>query len=370
MKVQERINKKTIPSPRVHRGDTLTDGLGIVVASAIATLGLVAGGLWLYQTRESPPEKSLPPTQTQVRNSTSGVNYSEEQTDSSTQVALGGKAQIKILSAYRIEGKPDEVTVEIRISRVAENNVEPSDIIDPGATVARNPNTSETYPAVNPFTQASNPISISEIRPEQSVNAYVALQVPAGVKKIDIFIPHTVPFRNRAIANSNPTATSVNFRSQTPPKAEIVPVPIPNNSVSLPLPPVPLNSPTPKPGKFIRPAYGNKAQVELLSVRRIGNPKTGKQDIVNVQMRIRRLTNEAGLIDKINVSLITARDPKTSQVYKSFDAKQSTGDVLLGDIMPGASADAYVWLRVPESVNTLNLYIPKTQAFEKVPISK
>ncbi|MEP0871706.1 hypothetical protein NDA01_17985 [Trichocoleus desertorum AS-A10] len=34
-----------------------------------------------------------------------------------------------------------------------------------------------------------------------------------------------------------------------------------------------------------------------------------------------------------------------------------------------ASADAYVWLRIPEGVNAIDIFIPETAAFKDVPIA-
>ncbi|MDF0554862.1 hypothetical protein [Kamptonema sp. UHCC 0994] len=345
----------------------MSTNLGILVASVLTTLGLAGGGFLIYQKLESKQAKDLSYYQSQVKNSNVNTQSNQSpavqnQADSSVQPAFGGKATIKILSVYRLQGKPDEVTVEMRIGRIAENNVEASDIIDPGAIEARNPNTSETYTAVDPFQGASNPISLLEMRPEERVNAYVALKVPSGMNAIDIFIPNAMPFRNIPIAASNSTASSVPSATPKPTESKIVAVPSKKVKFAT-------NSQVIKPGKFVNLAYGNKAQVELLSVKRIQDPQTGKPDVVNVQMRIRRLTEDRGFVESLSVSSTTARDRKTSQVYKSLGGEQSTGNVFLGEIATGASADAYVWLRVPEGVNAIDIYVPQTKAFQNVAIA-
>lgn len=33
------------------------------------------------------------------------------------------------------------------------------------------------------------------------------------------------------------------------------------------------------------------------------------------------------------------------------------------------SIDAYVWLSIPEYINSINIYLPNTQAFTNVPIA-
>ncbi|WP_017317795.1 hypothetical protein [Mastigocladopsis repens] len=125
-----------------------------------------------------------------------------------------------------------------------------------------------------------------------------------------------------------------------------------------------------KPGQFVQPAFGKKVQVELLSVKRIKDPETANRDVVNVQMRIRRLASDGvGGSDIISVGSTTARNPDTSETYKTVNLQRSTGSVGLSSLRPNASADAYVWLRIPEGVNSLDVFVPDTAAFNNVPIS-
>ncbi len=124
------------------------------------------------------------------------------------------------------------------------------------------------------------------------------------------------------------------------------------------------------PGQFVQPAFGKKAEVELLSAKRIKDPETGNRDVVNVQMRIRRLATD-GVVgsDIISVASITARNPETSVTYKGVALNRSTGSVSLFQVRPQASADAYIWLRVPDGINNLDIFVPDTAAFKNVPIS-
>jgi len=125
-----------------------------------------------------------------------------------------------------------------------------------------------------------------------------------------------------------------------------------------------------QPGQFVQPAFGKKAEVELLSVKRIKDPETGNRDVVNVQMRIRRLAaDRVSPAELIGVSNTTARNPETSETYKPISFDRSTGSVSLFSLRPNASADAYVWLRIPQDVNTLDIFVPDTAAFKNVPIS-
>lgn len=124
------------------------------------------------------------------------------------------------------------------------------------------------------------------------------------------------------------------------------------------------------PGQFLQPAFSNRAEVELLSVKRIKDPQTANRDVVNVQMRVRRLaTDGVNPGESLGIFNTTARNPETSETYKGVDFERSTGNVSLFSLRPKVSADAYVWLRVPEGINTLDIFVPDTAAFKNVPIS-
>jgi hypothetical protein len=146
--------------------------------------------------------------------------------------------------------------------------------------------------------------------------------------------------------------------------------PISNTTASNPAPSAILSSSEIKPGQFVQLAFGNEAQVELLSLKRIQNPDSGERDVVNVQMRIRRLAPDDVYGDNsINVAATRARNPETSQTYEALGFDRSTGPVSLSSMRKGASADGYVWMKIPEGVNTVDLFIPDTKAFTNVPIS-
>jgi cytoskeletal protein RodZ len=124
------------------------------------------------------------------------------------------------------------------------------------------------------------------------------------------------------------------------------------------------------PGQYVQKALGTKAEVELLKVKRIKDPEAGTYDVVNVQMRFRRLATEVTGSDYIYVGQTTARNPDTNETYKAVDpTRRSTGGVGFYSLRPQASVDAYIWLRVPESATSLDIFIPETAAFQNVPIS-
>jgi hypothetical protein len=163
--------------------------------------------------------------------------------------------------------------------------------------------------------------------------------------------------------NSSKTATN------------IAPIPIPSTAPTVETPTAttaPATTATAStfsPGQFVQPAFGNKAKVELLSVKRIKDPESGNRDVVNVQMRVRRVTDRVGGGDIISIGSTTARNPDTSETYKAVAYDRSTGSVSLFGLRTNSSADAYVWLRVPEGVNNLDIFVPDTAAFQNVPIS-
>jgi hypothetical protein len=126
-----------------------------------------------------------------------------------------------------------------------------------------------------------------------------------------------------------------------------------------------------QPGQFVQSAFGNKAKVELLAVKRIRDPETGQRNVVNVQFRARRLVGngEANPYEWIYPRNTTARNPDTSEVYKLVDSQRATSDLNLNFVKRGESLDAYVWLEIPDGASTVDLYIPKTQVFKSVPIT-
>lgn len=370
------FDRPVAPTQIRNRGNG-TKYVLVAVVSVLATLGLVATGLWLsklFGSREAMPTartESYAPANTQVNGgNTTTANFAANvgiQPGQFVQTALGNKAQVELTAVRRIPGAPDEVSVEMRINRLIDDAVG-SDIINVGSATARNPITSETYQAVDFLKRSSGAVSLYQMRRGQPVESYVVLKVPAGVNAIDIFVPETAAFKNVAIAAANQVPSTAN-------NSPIQGIPVPNNPVQ-PLAPVtqvpqaPSSSTPIQPGQYLQPALGTKAQVELLSVKRIQDPELGTRDVVNVQMRVRRIEQERVYgSDVVNIGSTTARNPETSETYKAASFDRSTGSVSLFLMRAGSSADAYVWLRVPEGVNTMDIYVPDTQAFKNVPIA-
>ncbi|MBD2167258.1 hypothetical protein H6G04_22970 [Calothrix membranacea FACHB-236] len=162
------------------------------------------------------------------------------------------------------------------------------------------------------------------------------------------------------------TASPISTKQSVPPEPETTASPSPETTPS----PAATSANAIQPGQFVQPAFGNKAEVEILSAKRIKDPETANRDVINLQMRIRRqATDGVGGSDIISIANTTARNPDTSETYKGVSANRSTGTVSLAQLRPKASADAYVWIRVPDGVKSVDLFVPDTAAFKNVPIS-
>ncbi|MFB2878914.1 hypothetical protein [Floridanema aerugineum] len=125
-----------------------------------------------------------------------------------------------------------------------------------------------------------------------------------------------------------------------------------------------------KPGEFAQLAYGSKARVELISVQRVPDPKSGEPNIVSVQMRISRLDEKVVDTNVIKVSDTTANNSVSQQTYKPVNSLENVPlPVALKDIPQNSSVDTYVWLNVPKGVYSIDIFVPETGAFKNVPIA-
>jgi hypothetical protein len=119
------------------------------------------------------------------------------------------------------------------------------------------------------------------------------------------------------------------------------------------------------PGEFVGQSLGNRAQMELLSVKRIAqNP-----DEVKVQMRIDVLDDMNGG-EMLDVSQTSARHPITYHIYPAVDPQtRSSGLIPLLHMRKGQSVDAYVVLKVPQEVSNIDIFVDETSAFKNVPVA-
>lgn len=138
--------------------------------------------------------------------------------------------------------------------------------------------------------------------------------------------------------------------------------------------PQPSSSAVGQTGQLTQPAIDQKAQVEIIAVNRIQNPNTKLRDFVNVQFRVRRVAPKTDAISYdqgvIFPGSTTARNPTTGETYPAVDRiNRATSNISVSELNPNATADAYVWIQIPEGTAAIDVLIPKTQAFKNVPIS-
>lgn len=421
MKTPQEMDRPTPEVPNPRRGNKLNSFLA-GIATMLALLALGVGGFLFYKAMDLVEIKN--PFNFPTRRNRSSVTPSpvtpvpiSPSPEASipvppnpyVQPALANKGQIELISVKRIPGTPDEVSVEMRVNRVV-NNVLASDTINIGGTTARNPVTNETYKSVEPLKRSAGTVSLFNMRQGQPVDAYVVLKVPQQVTLIDIFVENTGTFKNVLVADATstglppipplPTAAptpgsipgatpQISPLGKTPPIQETIPIP----GTTPPTLPAPrLATPTPKGSSqssaspsakesktgqntdtdpLVKKAYGNKAQVEILSVERVLNPETGKGDVVNVQMRVRRLADRVEPTNIINLPQTKARNPVSDNTYNAVSvAGNSNNPIALSNIPKGDSVNANVSLRVPEGVQMVDIYVPETGTFQQVQITR
>lgn len=126
-----------------------------------------------------------------------------------------------------------------------------------------------------------------------------------------------------------------------------------------------------KPGEFVKPAFDGKVNIEIVRVNRVQNRKTGAKDLVNVQFRVRKISEGLATTEIIKAYEIVGRNQEDSSKY---DVKPNDGHYTQTSITPqglkkDVSVDAYAWLSdVPEGLNSIEVKIPGADPFPNVPI--
>lgn len=360
------VDRQATPQ-KINRRGNRTKYLLVAIGSIMTTLGLIGVGTLLYNLlgqKQNANNQLVNSSQTSL----------SIQPGQFVQPAFGNQAQVELTSVRRIPGATDEVSVEMRISRLSGDALA-SDIIDISGTIALNPVTNQRYQAIDLLRRTSDPISLYQIRQGEPVEAHIVLRVPPEVSAIDIYVDDTRPFKNVPIASGD----RANMEANNFPFSETATTPDATTQTSIeqvsqtdPQSPLAVATrATIQPIHLVQDAFGHKAQVELLLVKRVRDPDLRTLDLVDIQMRVRRIESEkvdAG-DSAIDVGSTVARNSDTSETYQAVNQTVRTGIVDLYTIRPGASADADVWLRVPEGVNTLDIFIPETAAFKNVPIA-
>ncbi|MBE9227756.1 hypothetical protein IQ264_20230 [Phormidium sp. LEGE 05292] len=300
------------------------------------------------------------------------------------------------------------------------------DIISDNATKFKNTLIGIAEPVVTGLNNNSSlpPISGISGLPKAPIPGNTAYPLPSAMQKAnlpEVAVPGNST--NQDISNAlaiafgkTPVSTSVTTSQQPKNQTQTTPVPIPSGAnlinqetqtapakPNLPPPPTVINSKTNspettpqanipladkaaptlqehdivlennggfKPGEFTQLAYGSKARVELISVQRVPDPKSGDPDIVSVQMRISRLDEKVAETNIIKLSDTTASNSVSAQSYKPVNSLENVSlPVALKDIPQNSSIDTYVWLKVPKGVYAIDIFVPETGAFKNVPIA-
>lgn len=357
------LDRQVAPQ-KINRRGNRSKYLLVAIGSVMTTLGLVGVSTLLYNLLG---QKHYANNQL-VNSSQTSPSIQPAQF---VQPAFGNQAQVELTSVRRIPGSLDEVSVEMRISRLSGDALA-SDIINTSGTIALNPITKQRYQAIDPIRRASVPISLYQIRQGEPVEARVVLRVPPDVKAIDIYVDDAQPFKNVPIASAdraNMEANNFPFSEATTPDATTQTA-VELSQTNSQSPQVVASRATIQPIHLVQNAFGHQAQIELLSVKRVRDPELRTLDLVDIQMRVRRIepkkVDGAAVLD---VGSIVVRNPDTNETYPAVKKTVRNGIVDLYAMRPGASADADVWLRVPEKVNSLDIFIPETAAFKNVPIA-
>jgi len=344
--------KKTLSIPDLAQSSTRENKTNflLAIAAIIGICSAIIGGLLFDQYLKLSSTTQI--DKSSRRDSIAVTPGTKAQTVDLVQTALGDQVQVTIIAVKRIPGKPNEVNVEMQIEKLTDTPLAEA-TISVGSTVASNSETSEVYRATDFLRRSSGRISLSKLRRDQPIDAYVVLDVPQGVTTIDLFVEQTAPFKNVPIAAANQFTKVVSGAVTSNMTAQAT------SSLMM------------QPNGLIRKALDNKAQVQIISAQRLNNPDLSIRNIVNVKMRIWRLgTKQPNFQDVITVSATTARNPDSSDTYRAFDfLNRATHPVFLFYLRPQTYTDAYVWLQVPEGVNTLDLFIPEAGTFRNVPIS-
>lgn len=149
-----------------------------------------------------PPVNSVPPTAAPLPTTTQvpATNVAI-QPGQFVQSAFNNKGQVELLKVNRVKGQPDVVNVQVRVRVLRPQATVGNDAIYMGGATARNPETSETYKAVNGESTGSVSLYSMRLENQSSADAYVWLQIPREVSNVDIYIPNTQAFQNVPIAN-------------------------------------------------------------------------------------------------------------------------------------------------------------------------
>jgi hypothetical protein len=139
----------------------------------------------------------------------------------------------------------------------------------------------------------------------------------------------------------------------------------PSNPSSRPLLPFLSQSQRVVPGQFIEPTEDRSGQVELLSATR------NSSNSAIIQLQVRRLDRPVTAVPTINFANTIALNSRTNVQYPVIQTQTSSNNqfISLTNLRPGSSINTSVTLRVPDTLDRIDLDIPNVRVFRNVPIS-
>ncbi len=247
-------------------------------------------------------------------------------------LAFDNKARVELIRVNRIEnresGKKDLINIQYQVRKIDDGVADKDNIYADGIT-GRNIEDSSTYKVLFGY-HSNRSIELKEIKKNVSVGAYAWMNVPEGVKSIEITIPGVEPFKDVPIEEWQEQAVKTSEKFE--------------------------------PGKFIQPSFENRAKVELLQVNRV---KSGdSKGRVHVRFRISRVGDKIFNSDILIASHAVGSNIDTNESYKGY----STESLELAKLEKGKSIEGSILMEMPDDVHSFNLNMPSTQAFKNVPI--
>jgi hypothetical protein len=121
-----------------------------------------------------------------------------------------------------------------------------------------------------------------------------------------------------------------------------------------------------EPGRFVQPTQDRSGVVELLSATRTPS----NNNAATIQLRVRRLDRSPEGMSAIDLPKTFALNTRTNERYPMMSYQTPNDQLItLSQMRPGSSMNASVTVRVPETLDRIDLDIPNVRVFRNVPIS-
>ncbi|NDJ17412.1 hypothetical protein [Myxacorys almedinensis] len=128
------------------------------------------------------------------------------------QPVYGEAGQIEILAAERVTNvvPANLVNVRVRVNRAMRPSAAATSIagggnLSLGTAIALNTRTNQSFSVVDYQTPGDQPISLSKLRPGESIESTLTFRIPENLERIDIGFPQAVTFRNVPISTVDAT---------------------------------------------------------------------------------------------------------------------------------------------------------------------